>query len=83
LGQILVHVIVFLPFGISFLGCSRYIIFETVDYSFASEIQFVPTLYLSTSPDEYYDWEDVVEDSLYDRGLESRMNFFFAKENFF
>ncbi len=53
------------------------------DYSFASEIKFVPTLYLSTSPDEYYDWEDVVEDSLYDRGLESRMNFFFAKENFF
>jgi hypothetical protein len=46
---------------------------EMADFSFASEIKFVPTLYLSTSPAEYYDWEDAMEDFLWDRGLESRM----------
>jgi hypothetical protein len=68
---------VFLSGGISLLGCSQYIIFEMADYSFASEIKFVPTLYLSTSPAEYYDWEDAMEDFLWDRGLKSRMKIFF------
>jgi hypothetical protein len=49
-----------------------------VDYSFASEIKFVPTLYLSASSFEYYDWEDAMEYFLWDRGLESRMKLFFA-----
>jgi hypothetical protein len=73
LEKILVHIVVCLSFGISLLGCSRYIIFEMADYSFASEIKFVPTLYLSTSPAEYYDWEDAMENFLWDRGFESRM----------
>jgi hypothetical protein len=47
--KILVHVIMSLSFGISLLGCSRYIIFDMANYIFASEIKFVPTLYLSTS----------------------------------
>jgi hypothetical protein len=51
-----------LSVGISLVGCSWYIVFEMADYSFASAIKFVPTLYLSTSPAEYYDWEDVMED---------------------
>jgi hypothetical protein len=54
LGLILVHAVVFLSGGISLLGCSRYILFEMADYSFALEIKFVPTLYLSASPAEYY-----------------------------
>jgi hypothetical protein len=82
LGQILVHVIVFLSFAISLLGCSWYIIFEKADYSFASKIKFVPTLYLSTSPVEYYDWEDAMEDFLWDHDLESHMKIFFAKRTF-
>jgi hypothetical protein len=52
------------------------------DFSFASEIKFVPTLYLSTSPAEYYDWEDAMEDFLWDRGLEYCMQIFFAKRTF-
>jgi hypothetical protein len=52
------------------------------DFSFASKIKFVPTLYLSTSPGEYYDWEDVMENFLWDRGLESRMKIFFAMRTF-
>jgi hypothetical protein len=32
------------------------------DYSFASEIKLVPTLYLSASSFEYYDWEDALKD---------------------
>jgi hypothetical protein len=35
------------------------------DYSFASEIKLVPTLYLSTSSFEYYDWEDAMEEFLW------------------
>jgi hypothetical protein len=56
-GHVLInlHVVAFLSFGISLLGSSRYIIFEMADYIIASEIKFVPTLYLSTSPAEYYD----------------------------
>jgi hypothetical protein len=49
------------------------------DYSFASEIKFLPALYLTTSPLDYYDWEDAMEDFLWDRGLESRMKIFFTK----
>jgi hypothetical protein len=55
---------VFLSGGISLLGHSWYIVFEMADYSFASEIKFVPTHYFSTSPTEYYDWEDAMEDFL-------------------
>jgi hypothetical protein len=51
-------------------------------FSFASEIKFVPTLYLSTSRAEYYDWKDVMEDFLWDRDLESSMKIFFAKRTF-
>jgi hypothetical protein len=80
--KILVHVIVSLSFGISLLGCSRYIILEMADYSFALENKFVPTLYLSTSSAEYYDWEDAIEDFLWDRGLESHMKIFFARRTF-
>jgi hypothetical protein len=69
-------------FGISLLGCSRYIIFEMVDYSFASYIKFVPTLYLSTSPAEYCDWKDTMEDFLWDRDLKSCMKNFFANRTF-
>jgi hypothetical protein len=53
-----------------------------VDYSFALEIKFVTILYLSTSPAEYYDWEDAMEDFFWDRGLESRMKIFFARCTF-
>jgi hypothetical protein len=52
------------------------------DYSFASEIKFVPTLYLSTSPAEYYDWEDAMEDLWWNHGLESCIKNFFAKRTF-
>jgi hypothetical protein len=75
-------IVVFLSGGISLLGHSWYIVFEMADYSFASEIKFVPTHYFSTSPTEYYDWEDAMEDFLWDRGFESRMKFFFAKRTF-
>jgi hypothetical protein len=51
------------------------------DYSFASKIKLVPTLYLSTSF-EYCDWEGAMEDFLWGRGLESRMKIFFAKRTF-
>jgi hypothetical protein len=47
---------VLLSFGISLLGCSWYIVFQMADYSFASEIKLVLTLYLSASSFEYYDW---------------------------
>jgi hypothetical protein len=40
------------------------------------------TLYLSTSPAEYYDWEDAMKDFLRDRGLESRIKILFAKITF-
>jgi hypothetical protein len=72
----------FLSGDISLLGCSRYIVFEMADYSFASEIKFVITLYLSTSPTEYYDWENAMEDFWWDRGLESHMKILFAKRTF-
>jgi hypothetical protein len=62
-----------LLFDISLSGCSRYI--QIADYGFASEIKFVPTLYLSTSF-ECYDWEDVMKDFLWDRGLESPIKIF-------
>jgi hypothetical protein len=52
------------------------------DFSSASEIKIVPTLYLSTSPAEYYDWEDAMEDFLWDHGLKSHMKIFFAKRTF-
>jgi hypothetical protein len=52
------------------------------DFSFVSEIKIVPLLYLSTSPTEYFDWEDAMEDFLWDRGLESRMKIFFVKRTF-
>jgi hypothetical protein len=42
----------------------------------------VLTLYLSTSSAEYYDWEDAMEDFLWDRGLESCMKIFFAWHTF-
>jgi hypothetical protein len=42
----------------------------------------VPTLYLSTSPTQYHDWEYATEDFLWDRGLESRMKIFLAKTTF-
>jgi hypothetical protein len=42
----------------------------------------VPTLYLSISPAEYYGWEDAMEDFLWDHGLESRMEIFFAGRTF-
>jgi hypothetical protein len=47
--KILVHVIVSLSSGISLLDWSRYIKFQMADYSFASEIKLIPTLYLSAS----------------------------------
>jgi hypothetical protein len=53
-----------------------------VDYSFTSEIKLVLTLHLSASSFEYYDWEDTMEDFLWDRGLESRMKIFFARHTF-
>jgi hypothetical protein len=52
------------------------------DYSCASEINLVPTFYLSASSFEYYDWEDVMEDFLWGRGLEPRMKIFCAKRTF-
>ena len=52
------------------------------DYSFASEINFVPTLSLTTSCLDYYDWEDAMEDFFWNRGLESRMKLFFARRTF-
>jgi hypothetical protein len=52
------------------------------DYSIAPEIKFVPTLYFSTSPAEHYDWEDAMEDFLWDHGLQSCMNFFLQRELF-
>jgi hypothetical protein len=64
------------------LGWSQYIIFDMANYSFASEIKFVPTVYLSTSPAEYYEWENAMEDFLSDRGLESRLKMFFARHTF-
>jgi hypothetical protein len=73
---------VLLSFGISLLGCSWYIVFWMVDYSFASEIKLVPTLYLSASSFEYYDWDDALEDFLLGHGLESRMKIFFARHTF-
>jgi hypothetical protein len=42
----------------------------------------VPTLYLSTSPTEYYDWEDAMEDLLWNHCLESRIKIFFTKRTF-
>ena len=74
--------------GISLLGCSRYfwINFATDfvmgDYSFAEKIKFVPTLHSRTSPSEYYDWEDAMEDFLHGRGLESHMKMHFVKHTF-
>jgi hypothetical protein len=52
------------------------------DCSFASEIKLVPTLYLSASSFEYYDWEDAMEEFLWGRGLESRMKIFFVERTF-
>jgi hypothetical protein len=71
-----------LSFGISLLCCSRCIIFWMADYSFASEIKLVPTLYLSASSFEYYHWEDAMEDFLLGHGLEYRMKIFFARHTF-
>jgi hypothetical protein len=47
------------------------------DCSFASKIKLVPSLYLSVSSFEYYDWDDAMEDFLWGHGLESRMKIFF------
>ena len=52
------------------------------DYSFAEKIKFVPTLRSRTSPAEYYDWEDAMEDFLHGRGLESHMKMHFVKRTF-
>jgi hypothetical protein len=54
-----------------------------VDYSFASYIKLVLTLYLSVPSFEYYDWEDAMEDFLWGRSLESRMKIIFARHTFF
>jgi hypothetical protein len=56
---------------------------EMADCSFASEIKFVPTLYLSISSTEYYDWEDAMKDFLWDRGLKSHMKIFFCIAHLF
>jgi hypothetical protein len=82
LGEIPIHAVMCSSLGISLLGCSWYIIFEMADYSIAPEIKFVPTLYFSTSPAEHYDWEDAMEDFLWDHGLQSCMNFFLQRELF-
>jgi hypothetical protein len=68
--------------GISLLGYSRYNEFQMDDYSFASEIKLVPTLYLSASYVEYYDWEVAMDEFLWGRGLEYRVIIFFAKRTF-
>ena len=68
-----------LSVGISLLGCSRYIKVVMADYSFASEIKFVPKLYLTSSALDYYDWEDDMEDFFWGHKLESRMKVFFAR----
>jgi hypothetical protein len=53
------------------------------DYSLANkEIHLVSTLYLRSSPDDYCDWEDAMEDFLEGRGLESHMQLYFAKKIF-
>jgi hypothetical protein len=52
------------------------------DYGFTSEIKLVPTLYLSASSFEYYDWEDAMEKNSWGQGLESCMKIFFAKKTF-
>jgi hypothetical protein len=49
---------------------------------FFSFVKFVPTLSLSASPTEYYDWEDAMKDFFWDCGLESLMKIFFAKRTF-
>jgi hypothetical protein len=72
----------FLSGGIILLGCSRYIVFQMVDYNFASKIEFVLTLYLLGSSFEYYDWEDAMEYFFWGHGLESRMKIFFVKRTF-
>ncbi|KAG8095452.1 hypothetical protein GUJ93_ZPchr0012g19028 [Zizania palustris] len=53
-----------------------------VDYSFANEIKFVPKLSSRVYQSEYHEWEDVMEDFLYDRGLESYMKIHFARRTF-
>jgi hypothetical protein len=73
----------YLSGGSSLLGYSWYIVFQMADYSFASKIKLVLTLYLSASSFEYYDWEDDMEEFLWDRGLKSHMKIFFAKRTFF
>jgi hypothetical protein len=60
-----------------------YCFVEMTAYSFALEIKFVPTLYFSTSSAEYYDWEDTMEDFLWDCGLECRIKILFCKVQFF
>ena len=53
------------------------------DYSLANkEIKCVPTLYLKTYDDRYYDWEDAMEDFLRGRALASHMQLFYAKKTF-
>jgi len=68
--------------GISLLGCSRYIEIVMADYSFTSEIKFVPKLSLTSSSLDYYNWEDDMEDFFWGCGLESRMNVFCARCTF-
>jgi hypothetical protein len=54
--KILVHIVVFLSFcwvahgTLTIFYCCYFV--EMTDFSFASEIKFVPTLHLSTSPTE-------------------------------
>jgi hypothetical protein len=51
-------------------------------YSFASEIKLIPTLYLSASSFEYYNWKDAMKEFLWGRGLESHIKIFTAKRSF-
>ena len=64
------------------LGCSRYIEIVMADYSFTSEIKFVPKFSLISSSLDYYNWEDDMEDFFWGCGLESRMKVFFARRTF-
>jgi hypothetical protein len=50
--------------------------------SLALEMKIVPTRYLLTSPAEYYDWENAMEDFLWNRALKYRMKIFFARCTF-
>jgi hypothetical protein len=81
LGQILGIVGVSSSGGISFwVAHGAFGFFSMADLKLLKKVHLLPKLSLATCLQEYYDWEEHMEDSFWGRGLESALKMYYAEE---